>query len=47
MTWRGIDRIGDEHEEGLNAMLDTIFLIATSVFFAVSVIYVKFCDGLR
>jgi hypothetical protein len=29
------------------AMLDTIFCISTLVFFVASVLYVKFCDGLR
>jgi hypothetical protein len=28
-------------------MLDTIFAISTLVFFVLSVLYVKFCDGLR
>src|ERR1700733_5633742 len=28
-------------------MLDTIFTISTLVFFVLSVLYVKFCDGLR
>jgi len=30
-----------------NAMLDTIFTLSTLVFFVASVLYVKFCDGLR
>lgn len=29
------------------AMLDTIFSISTIVFFVFTVLYVKFCDGLR
>jgi hypothetical protein len=33
-------------KEGL-AMLDTIFAISTLVFFSLSLLYVKFCDGLR
>jgi len=28
-------------------MRDTIFVLATVVFFVVSVLYVKFCDELR
>jgi len=28
-------------------MLDTIFAISTLIFFVLSVLYVKFCDGLR
>jgi hypothetical protein len=28
-------------------MLDTIFAISTVIFFTCSVLYVKFCDGLR
>ena len=30
-----------------DAMLDTIFSISTLIFFGLSVLYVKFCDGLR
>ena len=28
-------------------MLDTILFISTVIFFVASVLYVKFCDGLR
>jgi hypothetical protein len=28
-------------------MLDTIFTISTIVFFVLSVLYVKFCSGMR
>jgi hypothetical protein len=33
--------------EERNAMLDSIFVISTLAFFVLSVLYVKFCDGLR
>ncbi len=36
-----------ETDERRTAMLDTIFTISTLVFFVLSVMYVKFCDGLR
>jgi hypothetical protein len=35
-----------ENEER-TAMFDTIFTISTLIFFGLSVLYVKFCDGLR
>ena len=38
--------IPGSHEER-TAMLDTIFAISTVLFFGLSVLYVKFCDGLR
>ena len=28
-------------------MLDSMFTISTLVFFVLSILYVKFCDGLR
>jgi len=33
--------------EGRTPMLDPIFAISTLIFFVLSVLYVKFCDGLR
>ena len=36
-----------ESEEERAAMSDTIFTISTVIFFVLSVLYVKFCDGLR
>jgi hypothetical protein len=36
-----------EAGKGKTAMLDTIFTISTFVFFVLSVLYVKFCSGMR
>jgi hypothetical protein len=33
--------------EGDAAMLDSVFTISTLIFFVLSGLYVKFCDGLR
>ena len=34
-------------EGAQDAMLDTIFVASTLLFFVVGLLYVKFCDGLR
>ena len=43
----GLDLVREADRRSRNAMLDTMFSVATVVFFAASLLYVRFCDGLR